>query len=271
MLYGLDEAIRNATDQIPTATPGQPTSSGLPIGGEPQSPLPASVNVFSETGQKIDSDLRARIRVPKNYLKTSTLGSSMAELSNGIIFPYTPQITFDYKTDYSAISTVHTNYTQFFYKNSSVGSINITARFTVQNSREAEVYLATKHLLASLMKMPFGKDAGAGSPPPVCRLDAYGPYMLKNVPIVITNFRLDLPADVDYYDTSRANTQQLSQELGLSPEELGYDSNTSAYANFVPVISNFIIGCQPLYSRREMTDFNIQNFIGDYFNNTKYL
>lgn len=255
---------------------GSPPSKP-PLGGEPPKNKPAEVNVYSQSGEKLQGDLRARIRVPKNYIKSSTIGSERNELSNGIIFPYTPQITYDYKADYAPINAVHSNYTQYFYKNSSVGSINITARFTVQNSKEAKVYLATKHLLSALTKMPYGSDFGAGSGPPVCRMDAYGPYMIKNVPIVITNFRVEFPADVDYFDSSGFTTTnnrtdaQLAEDLGLSQDELISPTPSVEDSNFVPVISNFIIACQPLYSRNEMLNFNVRNFIENYNNNTKYL
>jgi len=39
-----------------------------------------------------------------------------------------------------------------------------------------------------------------GNPPPVCRLNGYGKHVFNNVPILVTNFTTDMPADVDYIE-----------------------------------------------------------------------
>lgn len=256
-------------------------NSKPPKGAEAVEEQLSEVTVTSaRTGRKLPFDLRARIRVPENYLKKSTKGSAAEELSNGIIFPYTPQISFEQKAEYNSIPAQHTNYAQYFYKNSGVSSITVTAKFTVQNSKEAQVYLSTKHLLSALTKMPYGTDLGAGSPPPICRLDAYGSYMLKNIPIVITSFRVDFPQDVDYFMGSVNESEMKTQsdeelfQQGYQPDEFEanrqIDVSYSDY-NFVPTVSTFNISCQPLYSRREMLEFNVKNFLENYKNNTKYL
>lgn len=222
-------------------------------------------------GKPTDTDMRVRIMVPGNYIRPSTSGNvKRNELKNGIIFPYTPQISLDYKSDYKNMNAVHSNYTQYFYTNSSVGAIQITAKFTVQNDKDAVVWLSTKHLLSALIKMPYADDPGAGAPPPVCRLMAYGDYMLKNVPIVIQSFRLELPADVDYYSvgTERKEVDTETDESGRFQTETTTIFNEP---NFVPTVSTFVISCLPVYSRKEMLQFSLKNFLEDYTNNTKYL
>jgi hypothetical protein len=162
----------------------------VPAGADPRpiSPTPVS-SQFSNTKK---TDLRVTIRVPASYRNK--------EFEAGIIFPYTPQITLEHKADYTPQNPLHTNYTLNFYKSSSVSDISIQGLFTVQNDKDAIQYLAAVHLLRALTKGRFGgTDPFRGSAPPICRLMAYGNFMLDNVPVSIASFKQDLPNDVDYY------------------------------------------------------------------------
>lgn len=282
MADSLEEAMRIANEQA--AIYPKP-----PPGGERPKLMPPTVNVYSKYNKLLSEDMRARIRVPGNYIRPSTAGSfNKTELVDGIIFPYTPQISYDQKADYQSMSTIHSNYTQYFYKSSNVGAINIQARFTVQNSEEALVYLSVKHLLSALTKMPYADDPGAGAPPPICRLDAYGSYMLKNVPVVISSFRIELPNDVDYFSVSKEVVTETSfnedpvteSQTSFSPMAAAAQtaarnqvksSSSTTEQNFVPMAANFAITCIPVYSRREMLQFSLKNFLENYTNNTKYL
>jgi len=144
-------------------------------------------------------DLRAILRVPSSYLIGPAAGpSSILKELGGIMFPYTPEISYDTQAQYGTANPIHSNYTQYYYKNSSVGPISVSGKFTVQNEKEGMILLGIQHLLRSLTKMRFGSDKNAGSPPPVCRLDAYGDYMISNVPVVVASFKLELSSGVDY-------------------------------------------------------------------------
>jgi len=244
-------------------------------GAMPTSPQAGTVNVFDISGKLVSDDLRVRIRVPANYITPSTVGSLSKELQSGIVFPYTPSITYDTVADYSTVNPTHSNYTQYFFNHSKVNSINITGKWTVQNSKDAAVYLATKHLLSALTKMRFGDEPAAGSPPPVCRLDAYGSYMMKNIPIVINSFRIELPNEVDYFKYDTANdavteTIQFLEDLEIldrtSSGKVGTFGN-----NLVPISSSITLTCYPIYSRREMLQFSVSKFLEEYDKNTKYL
>jgi hypothetical protein len=205
---------------------------------------PATVNVIGANGTAKPKDNRVRILVPGRYLAavapTSEFGDYSLSNIGGIIFPYTPQINFDTNADYQPLSPVHSNFTQYFYKNSNVSAITIVGKFTVQNDKDAENLLATHNLLRILTKMKFGTDETAGAPPPVCRLQAYGDRMLDNTPIVLKQFRLDLSETVDYYTLYKA-------------------SSTSAVS--VPVSSTVNIICLPVYSRQEIKDFSVDNWL----------
>jgi hypothetical protein len=193
-------------------------------------------------------DLRVKIRVPTNYLTNSTSGINK-ELSKlgGIIFPYTPSINYEHKAEYSTANPTHSNFSVYFYKNSSISAISITGKFTVQHDSDAGVYLATVHLLRALTKMRSGGitgDTDSGAPPPVCRLDAYGDAMLANVPVAITSFRLELADNVDYYN--------------LGPEAAAIYGQAS-----VPTMSTITLSCIPVYSRQEMQDYSVTDWLNN--------
>jgi len=197
---------------------------------------PAAVNVTGANGTAKPKDNRVKVLVPEEYLPQPP------DLYNigGIIFPYTPQITFETNADYQSLAPVHSNYIQHFYKNSSVSAITIVGKFTVQNDRDAQNLLATHSLLRILTKMRTGNDTNPGAPPPVCRLQAYGDQMMDNTPVVIKQFRLDLPEGVDYYTLYKTN---------------------STRAVSVPVSSAVNIICIPIYSRQEIKDFSVDTWL----------
>jgi len=225
-------------------------------GALPEPPPPPIVNVTNTIGNKLVADTRVKIRVPTKYFTPYTSGSN-GELQNleAIIFPYTPTVSQEYKADYSAQTPIHSNYTQYFYKNSSVGPITITGKFSVQNDSDAGVYLATVHLLRALTKMRWGNDPDAGSPPPVCRLDAWGEYMFNNVPVAINSFRLELPNGVDYFTPNKS-----------SESFYGLYKKTK-----VPTLSEISVTCIPIYSRQEILNYNVTEYLNGSLNNKGYL
>ena len=54
----------------------------------------------------------------------------------GVVFPYTPQLQVTHAANYTPQKLTHNNYTQYFYDNSEVQAISISAEFTVQNVNE---------------------------------------------------------------------------------------------------------------------------------------
>ena len=221
-------------------------------GAEPEIEMPAEVENFevdfanNQLPSEDTNDLRAILKVPTEYL-SGNFGDVFASY-HGILFPYTPNIQIEHKAEYSPVTPLHSNYPINFYKYSSITDIGMTANFTVQGPQDALYYLAARNILAALTKMRFGVDPLAGSPPPICRLWAYGEYMLKNVPVVLTSFRNDLPDDVDYY---RAFVN---------------DENV-----MVPTKSTFTMNFKPTYSRKEMMDVNVPGYLQSAFKRRGYL
>jgi hypothetical protein len=192
-------------------------------------------------------DLRTTLRVPTSYLESPLTGRLKA--LSGILFPYTPTISYESQASYGSVTPTHSNYTQHFFKNSSVGAITLSGKFTVQNQDEAEIWLSIIHLGRSLTKMRFGNEQFAGSAPPVCRLDAYGDYVLANVPVSVTSFKFELPDSVDYISVSRAPF-----------------SNSMA-----PTISTISFTLIPMYSRSEIRDFTVDGFLKGKYKGVGYL
>jgi len=227
-----------------TAAFGTREVPGVSKGALPPEQQPTVVNVFDIKGKQIGKDYRVKIMVPNNYWSNYTAGP-FDELYNlgGIVFPYTPSINVEFKADYASQTPLHSNFAINFYQRSSVGPISIAGKFTVSNDRDAAIYLSTMHLLKALTRMRSGGKTGdpdSGSPPPVCRLFGHGEWMFENVPVAITNYRIDLPDNVDYY------TMPASDKF----------SETS-----VPTISTIQINCLPMYSRNEMLKFNVSQYL----------
>lgn len=192
-------------------------------------------------------DHRVRLKVPMSYLEgTKAAGPNNTLVkSQGIIFPYTPTIGQEYTAVYNSVPVTHSNYAQYFYKNSAVSTISLSAKITVQNEYEAEVYFSIVHLLRALTKMRWGDDDNAGSPPPVCRLFAYGDAIMNNVPVAVSSFKLELPDNVDYFTTKSLSS--------------------------APTMSTISLTLTPIYSRNEMQKFTVTDWLSSNLNSKGYL
>lgn len=130
--------------------------------------------------------------------------------SGGVIFPYTPKISTSYTAEYTPTSLTHTNYKNYFYQSSSVGEISITAKFTAQDTTEAQYLLAVIHFFRSVTKMFYGKDPQRGAPPPLVFLTGYGQFQFQNHPCVVSKFGYELPDNVDYIRARSENVNGMN-------------------------------------------------------------
>lgn len=219
-------------------------------GAIPEIPTPAEIANMSlmdggtTTATRPSNDMRVTIKVPTDYITSITNGSDISEFAtlSGIVFPYTPTISIEHKADYTTQTPIHSNYAINFYKSSYVSDIAISGTFTIQNTRDAAVYLSTVNLLRALTKMRFSTDPDAGAPPPICRLNAYGEYMLKNVPVTITNFKNDMPNDVDFYELKPGPGNSFGHHL-------------------LPTKSTIAVTCKIMYSRQEMLNASVTGWL----------
>ena len=143
--------------------------------------------------------------------------------TDGVVFPYTPNIDTTYSATYDTTDLVHSNYRGYFYKSSGVGDINVKGVFTAQDTREAGYLLAVIHFFRSVTKMFYGQDAQAGTPPPLVYLSGYGQFQFNQHPCVVSSFSYSLPNDVDYIRANGFNNYGINlldrknQSSGPSP------------------------------------------------------
>lgn len=218
-------------------------ANGLFPGGQNSQSLGAANIRFNA-----ENDIRARLalsprsgplfyRDPKNRL--------MAELSktDGVVWPYTPNINVSYSASYAGQNPSHTNYTQQSYGMSSVDQISVVGQFTANNQDEARYLLATLWFLKSCTKSFYGVDQNRGTPPPVLRFSAHGAYMFKSVPVVITNTVQDFENGVDYIE---------------APIQPGTGSLSDMTR--VPTLMTINVTLQPVVSRAAQTRFGLENY-----------
>ena len=235
---------QNPTSFLADSSSARLAAAGLPAGGR----IPASsgfnsatVNFSGGTGGSSGSDWRIKISCPA--LGYSGIQSPLAE-TNGVVFPYTPQITVVHQASYSAQRFTHSNYPHYSYENSEVQNIQITGDFTAQNSLEAKYVLACIYFFRSVTKMFFGQSQNAGNPPPLVFLSGYGTYYFPEVPCAVTQFSHTMPSDIDYIETE---------------------------GDRIPATSQMTVMLQPMYSKKtiaeawSLSDFAAGGLVGKGF------
>lgn len=150
-------------------------------------------------------------RVRISPLKPAFYGSGgiMAPLlnTNGVIFPYSPQIQFEQAVNYVEVGMVHTNTDYFSYQRTPSVNINITGKFTCQNQTEGKYALAVIHFFRTASKMYFGEKAGlnAGLPPPILKLNGYGTYMFNELNCILKSHSFSYNEQIDTVQVTTAN------------------------------------------------------------------
>jgi hypothetical protein len=155
--------------------------------------------------------------------------------TDGVIFPYVPNLTVSHSAKYGTQPLTHTNYSSYFYEASEVAAITINADFTVQNTQEAMYFLAALYFFRASTKMFYGaSEQYQGSPPPIVFLNGYGSHYLPNISCVTTSFSHTMPPEVDYIEVT-----------------IGGSGTTR-----VPTSSTFNLTLQPVLSRAKQREFN---------------
>jgi hypothetical protein len=186
----------------------------------------------------LNTDWRVTLRLAPGatYLYNAPSAGILQPLktTNGVVFPYTPQISTAYKANYSTYDLTHSNYRGYFYQNSYTDAVTITAPFTAQSTADAAYVLAVIHFFRSVTKMFYGQDAQRGSPPPLVFLSGLGDYQFNNHPCLVTNFNYTLPADVDYISSGSPN----NMGLNLQPLQNLYSTTLNAISPTVTRLAN---------------------------------
>jgi hypothetical protein len=211
----LGTTATNATDTANTGTGTSADSAnasaniqGLVQGAQQQQ------TIADQRKQINNGDWRVRLRLAPqaNYLYRSPTPGILKPLAvtDGIIFPYTPQIDTNYRANYDVYDLTHSNYRGYFYKNSYVDAINLKATFTAQDTADANYLLAVITFLKSVTKMFYGQDAQRGAPPPVVYLTGLGDYQFREHSCLVSQFTYVLPDNVDYIRAGSPNNVGLN-------------------------------------------------------------
>ena len=273
-------------------------TSGLPASGELVGDVMSAVATFGG-GDAPSNDWRARLSLPAwPSFRTSPVLAPLKE-AGGLIFPYTPTINVTETATYTPVNTIHSNYGFNAYKQSDPGTISIVAPMYCEDSAQALYWIAALHYLRSVSKMFTGNDPKSGNPPPIVKFNAYGNYVFKDVPVVITSVAVSLPNDVDYIGCNVSGSaagqvagvldslsglagnfgggdgiQNIQDVLGGIGQiagllgTFGVGGSVSGGVTHVPTKSQFTITLKPAYSRTNVRKFSLDQFVtGGYMNN----
>jgi hypothetical protein len=249
----------------------------------------------SQRKQINNGDWRVRLRLApqSQYLYNDPAGAGILQPlvdTDGIIFPYTPKISLSYKATYQGTPLTHSNYTGYFYQNSSVDQIEVQCIFTAQDTYEANYLLAVIHFFRSVTKMFYGQDAQRGSPPPLVYLSGLGEYQFNEHSCAVTNFNYSLPSDVDYIragsvaqTSQNSNNQRNRQTVAVNNQKGGVQRLRAAALTkgaipvstvpagpktlnvnnptYVPTKIDISISLIPILSRRQVSqNFSLQGY-----------
>jgi len=228
-------------DEPPLTTPILGDQELVPV---PAVSLPEEEGEIVVTGRKID--YRVRI-TPQEGQRDDIFGDENSILNllretNGVFFPYTPTIDLSHRAEYSTMAPTHANTSYYSYTHTPAVQITITGQFTAQNLAEAKYTLAAMHFFRTVTKMRFGaleaEEGTAGLPPPVLKLSGYGEFMFNDLNVIIQDFKMDLPQDVDYIEVEHAG--------GLA---------------WVPSLTTFSVTCVVQNTPKQQRDeFNFKDF-----------
>ena len=238
------------------------------------------------------SDWRFRVRLASGsqvLYKSSDSGIlDPLKATDGVIFPYTPQVMINYQANYNKTTPTHSNYAQYFYQSSEISDIQITGTFTAQSTKEADYLLAAIHFFRSATKMFYGQDSNRGTPPPLVFLDGFGENQFNDHPCVIQQFNYIMPPDVDYVRTSGTGNatidlserrvqnngyqsplsrilQLFSQGVSKGAENRYYGSQTGQLdqtnSSYVPTKIELTMTLHPIVSRkRSSQEFSVADY-----------
>ena len=170
----------------------------------------AQAQLTAQKAQASAGDWRVKLRLApgSDYLYNAAEPGLLQplQITDGVVFPYTPSISTQYVAQYNPTDLTHSNYRGYFYQGSHVGEIQLNAVFTAQDSNEAAYMLAVIQFFRSVTKMFYGQqDALRGSPPPLVFLQGLGEFQFNMAPCVVQTFNYTLPTDVDYIRAGSPN------------------------------------------------------------------
>ena len=267
-MAGILGAVGKAAGGFVSNTLARLTGAGLRPGAD--SPLTTSGEA-KWGGRESQQDWRVKLTIPtantqlRQDFFNNELMSPLREIG-GMVFPLTPTVLLQHQAHYNPLASTHSNYPFYAYENSEASSFTCIGDFPVQNFQDARAWVATLQFLRTVTKMFFGRSTNQGNPPPVLRFNAYGDHVFKNVPVVVTNFSVELTQGVDYISTKDGEFNQQGIDRGLG-DGIDDDLLATKYTSWAPAMSMFNVQLQPVYSRSALKNFNLQDFVKGNQNN----
>lgn len=284
------KGIKKAAGNVFNRTLGRLFGAGLNKGAE--SPLTASGSA-SWRVRSDQTDWRVKLTIPIDSDLTSLFFNDNNILSplkaeNGVVFPLTPSVIVQHQAGYNPLTMPHSNHPHYAYQSSESSALTIVGEFPVQNSEDAQAWVATLHFFRAVTKMFFGGNDFRGNPPPILHLNGYGNYVFKNVPVVVTNFTVELTQGVDYISTQGGSSEPntifgmekekfdfINDLIGIDQETRDYFENNfsdkkqsgSVSTSWAPTSSIFTVQIQPVYSRDSVKKFSMREFVKGNLNN----
>ena len=100
----------------------------------------------------------------------------------------------------------------------------------------------------------------------IVKLNGYGDYVFKNVPVVVTMFTLDMPTEIDYIAVDLSDMGALAEATKGATDT----ANIKGTVAYVPVQSQVTVTVQPIYSRTDVQGFSLSDFVnGEYVTQEK--
>jgi len=177
--------------------------------------------------------------------------------TGGLVWQYTPTIFMSGTANYNSFEPQGSNYPINTFINGRAPDIPVTADFTANDTYEARYLLAVIVFLRICTKAYYGDSAVAsgryGTPPPVLLFEYLGDHGFDKVPVVVSNYTMQLPDDVDYVPVVTGVNQD-AQAAAATP-----GSDTGTEVTYVPTRSNITINLTPTYTPHKLRRrFNLE-------------
>jgi hypothetical protein len=261
-------SVINTTGDSRVNSPG--FSSGtivIPLSTQPDTPaISPGRQVFDNLNDTQGRRVRLRAKPAAASRVYGTNGLMQPLYSTkGMLFPYQPIITYAQDVVYDVMQLVHSNQDIYAYSRTPSLKLVVDGDFTVQNQSEGLYALACIHFLRTVTKMWFGgtgtdAEENQGTPPPVLLFDAYGQYMFNELPVIVTQFTVSLPNDVDYVPVKFSPSSLGETRTVQSINSRNLQSNSSDGYAWLPAMFKIGVQLSVQNTPQKLRQFNMTEF-----------
>jgi len=205
----LTSALETSAASASTATPVQTSTSAstptqvtsIPSNASGQTGSATPTLPTTTTGTSTATTSQGNISPPDMRVRLSPLKTAFSQVlgaqgsnnilnplynTQGLMFPFSPQITVSQDINYDNVPLTHTNSDFLTYQKTPSVNISLSGKFAIQTTYDGYYALACLHFLRVVSKMYFGQsDPNRGLPPPILLLNGYGSYMFNNLHVIL--------------------------------------------------------------------------------------